>query len=996
MKNGKRSLITVFGVSLWTLASLTRLTTPVALAQDPAINVDPASFAKVLLEGQQTTDILTIENLGDAELEYDLWVHNPDPASEDALIAVTTSAYPEENIQLENTMTALGYNYVYVNSVAEAIAADADAILGRFGGTVLDPTEIESWVLSGHGYLHLGDWSSWLAVSSTATGGAEVTVDVVDPNSPLTLGLPPSWNTYGIWHYSGSGWLAWMTDTGYENIASATLDAVTYDRSVSHLKVGNGFVAFIGFNVYGIDAPAPSLQLFANALDWITTGAWSSWLSFDPTEGTVPVGETRQVTVTFDASELGGGTYNLELMVASNDPVDPLITVPVTLQVIGTPEISCDPTELDFGIIYYYDTATLEVDVANIGTDLLVVTELQTTPPWSTSTPIFDLMPGEHETVVVDFIPAAPGEYTGTLDLLCNDPVNPIFSIALQGIAQIPPIVAVDPDAVYKEMYQDCYGEELLTVTNAGQAELEVTLLVRNMMPQPATGPSGDELRDIIHNQEPAVSSQPPHAGRALPAPVTTPASDSRNIIIAVTTSGFPPEDLQLQATLTEFGYDFVYITTVAEAVDAGALAIIGRFGGVDLDQDDLTDWIEAGGGYIQMGDWCNWFPDNWTFIDGAPVEVQLQDAAHPIATGLPATWTAAGYWHYSRGDFLGWVTTPAFHDVADADVDMTTYERVVTADQIAAGYAVYLGFNVYGADVCDESKQLLENALQWVITGDVVTWVRPAPNTLLIPGGESFDVTLLFDSHGLAVGEHNAELTLLTNDPDTPELDVPVTLTVLPDQECQPCVNLLPLACGETVSDRTDRFCNLSAWDFYAGWPDSEQGPELVYHFTFTSAVELYVEWLADEMLHAFLLEQCDPDAVLAAGSEFIYLEFLPAGEYYLALDGPGLQGVAFELLVSCGYPSVVEPTEFALERNYPNPFNPATTIQFSLAEPVPVSLVVYNLKGQQVATLVEEPLPVGVHSVQFDGSALPSGLYFYTLRAGDYTATRKMALVK
>lgn len=92
------------------------------------------------------------------------------------------------------------------------------------------------------------------------------------------------------------------------------------------------------------------------------------------------------------------------------------------------------------------------------------------------------------------------------------------------------------------------------------------------------------------------------------------------------------------------------------------------------------------------------------------------------------------------------------------------------------------------------------------------------------------------------------------------------------------------------------------------------------------------------------------------------------------------------------------VLPTEFALEQNYPNPFNPATAIEFSLAKAENVSLTVYNVLGQRVATLLDnQTMSVGTHSVQFDASQLSSGTYVYRLQAGGaYTATRTMVLLK
>jgi hypothetical protein len=86
----------------------------------------------------------------------------------------------------------------------------------------------------------------------------------------------------------------------------------------------------------------------------------------------------------------------------------------------------------------------------------------------------------------------------------------------------------------------------------------------------------------------------------------------------------------------------------------------------------------------------------------------------------------------------------------------------------------------------------------------------------------------------------------------------------------------------------------------------------------------------------------------------------------------------------------------EYALHQNYPNPFNPSTTITLDLAEAGFASLRVYNLLGQQVSTLVNGYLPRGSHVALFDGARLPSGIYVYQLEVNDYSAQRKMILMK
>jgi hypothetical protein len=88
--------------------------------------------------------------------------------------------------------------------------------------------------------------------------------------------------------------------------------------------------------------------------------------------------------------------------------------------------------------------------------------------------------------------------------------------------------------------------------------------------------------------------------------------------------------------------------------------------------------------------------------------------------------------------------------------------------------------------------------------------------------------------------------------------------------------------------------------------------------------------------------------------------------------------------------------PDEFSLAQNFPNPFNPTTRFAYALPTEEPVRLSIYNTLGQEVAILVDEPQTAGYKSVEFDASALPSGIYFYKLQAGAFTETRKMVLMK
>lgn len=90
-------------------------------------------------------------------------------------------------------------------------------------------------------------------------------------------------------------------------------------------------------------------------------------------------------------------------------------------------------------------------------------------------------------------------------------------------------------------------------------------------------------------------------------------------------------------------------------------------------------------------------------------------------------------------------------------------------------------------------------------------------------------------------------------------------------------------------------------------------------------------------------------------------------------------------------------QPDDFQLQQNYPNPFNPSTQISFNLKESSNVTLKVYNLIGQEVSTILFDAFkPAGSHTVQFNASHLPNGIYYYKIEAGSFVDVKKMTLLK
>lgn len=123
-----------------------------------------------------------------------------------------------------------------------------------------------------------------------------------------------------------------------------------------------------------------------------------------------------------------------------------------------------------------------------------------------------------------------------------------------------------------------------------------------------------------------------------------------------------------------------------------------------------------------------------------------------------------------------------------------------------------------------------------------------------------------------------------------------------------------------------------------------------------------------------------------------FVYHDYNTDG----SIAGIRAEFPEFGTVVANTNPADQLPTVYSLGQNYPNPFNPATEISFALPNAGPVTLVVFNVLGQEVETLVDRQMEAGNHSVSWNAANYSSGVYFYRLNAERFTQTMKMMLLK
>jgi subtilisin family serine protease len=197
------------------------------------------------------------------------------------------------------------------------------------------------------------------------------------------------------------------------------------------------------------------------------------WLGIVNFTATLLPGESTTIPVLFDARELLGGTYQGGITISSNDPVNPMMEVPVTLHVTGAPNISVNPPSIDFGNAYEGSQKSRILVVKNTGTDALMVNSMITdNPAFAVVFNPIEINPRDSAVFIATFHAGALGDYSGTLTIGSNDPNEGTVSVILTARVVLSPIIGLSPDSIGVTLLTGQQTSQHVTISNTGAGNL--------------------------------------------------------------------------------------------------------------------------------------------------------------------------------------------------------------------------------------------------------------------------------------------------------------------------------------------------------------------------------------------------------------------------------------------------------------------------------------------------------------------------------------------
>ncbi|HEY0742709.1 MAG TPA: choice-of-anchor D domain-containing protein [Chryseosolibacter sp.] len=668
----------------------------------------------------------------------------------------------------------------------------------------------------GDGYAGFASYdiatNSWTQLASVPAG--TVLGAAIDP-------VAGKYYTYGS--YNGNNWY------GYD-IATAAWEVNT----IPLFSIHDGGLAYVG------KGGATGIY-FAQGETGTGFGRFESasgWISTDVTSGTLLAGSSETVKVTVNSEGLLGGEYESALVISTNDPDELEVEIPVSLRVIGSPDINVPTSELAFGNVFLGSTVSKTLIIQNAGTDVLEVSELAGTgEDFTFSISPFQLNPGQTHELSITFTPSSVGTKSGSVTLRTNDPDELTVEILLSGVSQLAPVMQVNPLALEAELFSNETATRIMTISNTGGSNLNWTIELGSASTTDSPGTySLPEKVMGLNNTGAEVSSEILGQVPLAPGDFHSMASSSTPLTCFTTdnTTGY----LYAQANQGTAFFRYIPATNTWSSLqpapvnsgnNGGAVVLNGKIyttytgttamGVYDIASDtwaSLANGLGTGTGniatdgvYVYLVAYytlVRYSPtaNQWTTLASPPIGFQLWGGIQYLDGNL--------YGHQGNGEYAfakynissnTWTTLASLPGGAVLGSAIEPLLRKYYAYGSYGGnnwYIYDMNSNTWSArsiplfNVSDGGMAYVRNGRNsgiYFLQGELgngfgkyelgsnSAWLSTDLVSGSVPPGETQEVEVTIDATGLSGGSYEGLVRIESNDPETSNVDVPVSLFV-------------------------------------------------------------------------------------------------------------------------------------------------------------------------------------------------------------------------
>ncbi len=765
----------------------------------PIIALSPLAMEETLPTGGTASQTLTISNVGEGVLdftipgaEYIMPAKRALPAQAEYIELPKGAADPftgEPVVNGSGGPDAFGYrwkdsddpggpafNWIDISGVGTALTMTDDTNQGPFDIGFTFPfygNDFTTFRVCSNGFISFTSTATAYSNSGLPSSGAPVNLV-----APFWDDLNPGGQPNIFYHNDGTRLIV-----QYHNVPAYASGSGPYTFQVHlypsglieyhYLTMNAGLTsATVGIqNADGTDG----LQIAYNAAYIhdnlaVRIGAMPPWLSASPNSGSVPAGESADVTVGFDASGLCGDQFLANLHVLSNDPVTPDAVMAATLNLIAEPDGLVTPAALDFGDVYVTGTAVLPVTVTNNGCASLNVTEIAITGDFSVDTTPFAVPAGAGQPLPVTFAPTFAGPHTGVLTITTDDPDTPVFTVDLAGVGLDYPAIAVSPESLTETLPTGGTSTQILTISNTGAGALNFTI------PEPEYISGDKAARPDSPPIELGKDDVDPRPG----IPVANGAGGPDNFGYRWVDSDEPGGPAFNWIEIRNVGTQ----VTLTDDSNQGPFNIGFTF---PFYGSDFTTFRICSNGWISFTSTLSSLTNYALPSTSAPENLLalFWDDLNPGAGG--------SVWYHNDGTRLivEYYQVPRFSSGGPYTMQVHLYP----SGRIEYHYLSMQGTRLNEATIGIQNAAR-DDGLTVVFNANYVhdnmairfqaqePWLSATPSAGTVLPGDSVEITVGFNAAGLCGDQFLANLHVLSNDPTSPNVTVPVTLNLIAEPD--------------------------------------------------------------------------------------------------------------------------------------------------------------------------------------------------------------------